>query len=108
MHRSGERAKNQLSSMLKNCNIGEDGIQAGRPGFDSQQCKSFLFSTASRPTPGPTQPPIQLLSRALSPWIKRPGHGADHSPPTSAEVKTSGAIPPLPPEGLSPRRGGRA
>jgi hypothetical protein len=28
--------------------------------------------------------------------IKRPGHEADHSPPSVAEVKNCGAIPPLP------------
>jgi len=27
--------------------------------------------------------------------VKRPGHEADHSPPTSAKVKNAGAIPPL-------------
>jgi hypothetical protein len=36
---------------------------------------------------GPTQPPIQWVLEALSPRIKRPGREADHSPPTSAEVK---------------------
>jgi hypothetical protein len=30
------------------------------------------------------------------PEIKRPGREADHSPPSSAEVKNGGAIPPLP------------
>jgi hypothetical protein len=29
-----------------------DELRAGRPGFDSRQCKIFLFSTASRPTLG--------------------------------------------------------
>jgi hypothetical protein len=28
--------------------------------------------------------------------IKRPGREADHSPPSSAEVKNGGALPPLP------------
>jgi hypothetical protein len=44
----------------------------------------FLFSTASRPTLGLNQSPIQ--------WV--PGGEADHSPPSSAEVKKGGAIPP--------------
>jgi hypothetical protein len=30
------------------------------------------------------------------PGVKRPMREADHSPPTSAEVKNDGAIPPLP------------
>jgi hypothetical protein len=34
--------------------------------------------------------------RALSPGIKWPGHEADNSPPSSAEVENGGALPPLP------------
>jgi hypothetical protein len=34
-----------------------------------------------------TQPPIKRVSGALSPGVKRLGREADHSPPTSAEVK---------------------
>jgi hypothetical protein len=49
--------------------------------------KNFLFSTASRPDLGPTQPPIQWVLGALSLGVKRQGHEADHSPPTSAKVK---------------------
>jgi hypothetical protein len=45
---------------------------------------------------GPTQRPIQWVSRAPSLEIKRQGHEADHSPPTSAEVNNGGPIPPLP------------
>jgi hypothetical protein len=56
----------------------------------------FLFFMVSRPTLGPTQPPTKWLPRALSPRVKRPGNEADHSPPSSAEVKNVGAIPPLP------------
>jgi hypothetical protein len=47
----------------------------------------FLFTTASRMALGPTQPPIQLVPGALSLGVKRPGCEADHSPPSSAEVK---------------------
>jgi hypothetical protein len=47
----------------------------------------FLFTTASRTALGPTQPPIQWVPGALSLGVKRPGHEADHSPPSSAEVK---------------------
>jgi hypothetical protein len=47
----------------------------------------FLFTTASRTALGLTQPPIQWVQGALSLWIKRPGREADHSPPSSAEVK---------------------
>jgi hypothetical protein len=57
--------------------------------------KIFLFSTASRSALGPNQPPVQWVSGAVSPEVKRPGLEADHSPPSSAEVKNGEAIPPL-------------
>jgi hypothetical protein len=58
--------------------------------------KIFLFSTASRPVLGPTQPPIQWIPVVISPGVEQPGCEADHSPPSSAKVKNGGAIPPLP------------
>jgi hypothetical protein len=64
--------------------------------FYSRQGEEIsLFSTASRPGLGSTQPPIQWLPGALSPGMKRPEHEADHSTPSSAEVKNDGDIPPL-------------
>jgi hypothetical protein len=48
---------------------------------------SMLNTTASRTALGPTQPPIQWVPGALSLVVKRPGREADHSPPSSAEVK---------------------
>jgi hypothetical protein len=36
---------------------------------------------------GYTQTPIQWVSGALSPGIKRPGNEADYSPPPSAEIE---------------------
>jgi hypothetical protein len=47
----------------------------------------FLFDTVSRPALGPTQPPIQWISEALSLGIKRPELEFDHSPRSNAEVK---------------------
>jgi hypothetical protein len=47
----------------------------------------FLFTTASRTVLGPTQPPIQWVPGALSLRVKRPGRVADHSLPSSSEVK---------------------
>jgi hypothetical protein len=38
---------------------------------------------------GPTQHPVQWVPRALAPRVKRPGHEADRSPPSSAEVKNA-------------------
>jgi hypothetical protein len=55
-----------------------------------------LSSTASRPTLGPTQPPIQWVAGALSTGVKRQGLEADHSPPSSVEVKNGGAIISIP------------
>jgi hypothetical protein len=46
----------------------------------------FLFTTASRTAVRLTQP-IQWVPGALSLGVKRPGREADHSPPSSAEVK---------------------
>jgi hypothetical protein len=56
--------------------------------------KIFLYSTASRPTLGPTQPPSQWVSGGVSPGVKRQGREA--SPPSRAKVKNCEAIPPLP------------
>jgi hypothetical protein len=36
---------------------------------------------------GPTQPPIQCVPGVLSLGVKRPRHEADHSPPSSSDVK---------------------
>jgi hypothetical protein len=47
----------------------------------------FLFTTVSRTALGPTQTPIQWILGALSLGVKRPGREADHSPPSSADVK---------------------
>jgi hypothetical protein len=49
----------------------------------------FHFTTASRTALGPTQPPIQRVPWALSPGVKRPRREADHSPPSSSEVKNA-------------------
>jgi hypothetical protein len=55
----------------------------------------FLFPTVSRTALGLTQPPIQWVTVARSPWVKRPEREAGHSPPFSAEAKNNRAIPPL-------------
>jgi hypothetical protein len=54
-------------------------------GFETQHYKIFLFSTASRPALGPTQPPVQSVSETRSPGVKRYMREADHSPPLSTE-----------------------
>ena len=44
------------------------------------------FAHPPRQALGPTQPPIQWVP-GLSQGVKRTGHGVDHPPPSSAEVK---------------------
>jgi hypothetical protein len=57
-------------------------------GFDPRRGLGiFLFTTASRTSTGLTQPHIQWLTGDLSLGVRRPGREADHSPPSSAEVK---------------------
>jgi hypothetical protein len=57
-------------------------------GFDSRQGLGIFLSTMiSRPALRPTQPPIQWVPWALSLGVKRLVREANHSPPSSAEVK---------------------
>jgi hypothetical protein len=72
-----------------------DGLRAGRPEFESQQGKDFslLHNVQSGRGAHPTSYPMG--TGAISLGVKPPGCGADHSPPSSAEVKNVGAIPPL-------------
>jgi hypothetical protein len=56
----------------------------------------MFFSTASRRALGHTQPLIQCVADDVSPGIKQQRREADHSPPSSAEVKNGGAVPSLP------------
>jgi hypothetical protein len=64
------------------------GWTIGILGFDSRRGLGIFLSTAaSRMALGPTQSPIQWVPRALCLGVKRPGREADHSPPSSAEVK---------------------
>jgi hypothetical protein len=56
----------------------------------------FLFSIASGPSVGTTEPPIQYIKGDFCVGVKGPGREADHSPPSSTEAKNGGAIPPFP------------
>jgi len=57
-----------------------------------------LFATASKPALGPNQLPIKWVLEATTPVLKQPQRVADHSPPSSAEIKNAwscASIPPL-------------
>jgi hypothetical protein len=66
-----------------------DWLRAARPGErSSSPCeKNFYISMSSRPALRPTQSSIQWIPAAVSPGVKRPRREADHSPPTSADIK---------------------
>jgi hypothetical protein len=55
-----------------------DRLRDGRSS--PEKAKSFLFTTASRPDLGPTQPPLQWVLWAISPGIKRPEPEAPLAP----------------------------
>jgi hypothetical protein len=75
---------------LGSCSRYSDWLRAARSRGQSSSLgrgKNFLFSMSSRPVLGPIQPPIQWVNGALSSGVKRPEREADHSPPTSEEIK---------------------
>jgi hypothetical protein len=72
------------------------GDRGSRVRFLAGGLGIFLFTTVSRPALGPNQPPIQWVLGVLSLGAMWPGREADHSPPSSAEVKMRGSTPPLP------------
>jgi hypothetical protein len=70
-------------------------------GFDSRrELGIFLLTIASRTALRRTQPPIQWVPGALSLGVKRPGREAEHSPPSSAEVKNAWGYTSAPPYAL--------
>jgi hypothetical protein len=67
-------------------------------GFDFwRELGIFLFTTASRTALGTIQLPVQWVPEALSLGVKLPGREVDHSPPSSAEVKTVWSYTSTPP-----------
>jgi hypothetical protein len=64
------------------------GWTIGWSRFDSRRGLWIsLFDTVSRPALRPTQPPNRRAPGTLSLMVKRSGREADHSPPSTAEVK---------------------
>jgi hypothetical protein len=80
---------NNTTSMNRDSSVGTatgyglDG-RGSIPGRGWEFCSS---TPCPRPALGPTDPPIQWSSGALSLGVKRPGHDADHSPQSSSGVK---------------------
>jgi hypothetical protein len=75
-----------------------NGWAIGVRGFDSRRGPGiFLFTAASRPVLGPTQPPIQWVPGTLSLGVKQLGREADHSPPSRNEVKNAWSYTSTPP-----------
>jgi hypothetical protein len=65
-------------------------LLTGRPRGRSSgpgRIKNLLFSTSSRRAQGSTQPPNKWVPGAVSLGAKWQGREADHSPPTSVQVK---------------------
>jgi hypothetical protein len=58
-------------------------------GLDDRGPGIFLFTTASRQDLGPIQPRVQWIAGTVSLGVKRTGREADHSPPSSDEVKNA-------------------
>jgi hypothetical protein len=54
------------------------------------------YITASRPDLRPTQPPLQRVPTVISPGVKWPRREADHSSPSSAEVKNAWSYTSIP------------
>jgi hypothetical protein len=66
-------------------------------GYDSQYGQDiFLFSMMSKPVLGPTQPLKQWTVADVSLKVKQQEREADHSPPSSGNVKNGGAITSFP------------
>jgi hypothetical protein len=81
--------------MVKSCSSIRQFITEG-----SNAMMGKLLATASVPALEPTQYPIQWVPEALSPGVKRSGREADHSPPSSAEVKNVWSYTSTPPKRL--------
>jgi hypothetical protein len=58
--------------------------------------RNFLYYKEPRVALGLTPPRVVWVPAVSSPRVKRPKRETDHLPPSSTEIKNSGAIPPLP------------
>jgi len=65
------------------------GLRAGDWGFESRWGLGIFLITASRTALEPIQPPIRWVPGSLTLRVKRPEREADHSFPSSADVKNA-------------------
>jgi hypothetical protein len=70
-------------SLIKISSLDDRGTRVRFPAGPGNFSLHHRVQTGSEPT----QSPIQWVPRDLSIGVKRPGYEADHSPPSSAEVK---------------------
>jgi hypothetical protein len=82
-HSVSGKSRDSSVGIVLDCGLDDRGSRVRFPAGAG----NFLFTTVSRTALGPTQPPIQWIPGALSLGVKRPGREADHSPPSSTEVK---------------------
>jgi hypothetical protein len=80
---SGPRSRESSVGIATGYGLDDQGGGSSSPGG----VKNFHFSMSSRLALGSTQPPIKMGTGGSFPGVKRQGRGADHSPPTSAEVQ---------------------
>jgi hypothetical protein len=65
-------------------------------GLDSRWGENnFLFSLRPYRVRGPSSVTYNENARSVSPGVKRQGRESHESPPSSAEFKNGGAVPPL-------------
>jgi hypothetical protein len=78
------------TSVRRSSSVSSVWLRAGRPGergsISGRGERIFNVASVSRPTLGPSQPPVQWVPGVLFPGAKaRLGRDADQSPPSSAE-----------------------
>jgi hypothetical protein len=89
------RTKLRLVNMVKSIEPTGYGL-AGRVVGIPAPVGSRIFSSSSRPPLGPTRSPMQWVQGG----VKLPGCEAEHSPPTSGEVKEMWIYTSTPPYAL--------
>jgi hypothetical protein len=65
------------------------------PSSGMWRCVDLVYACVQT-DPGVHPASYPMGTGASFPRLKHPGHGDDHSLPSSAKVKNGGAVPPLP------------